>query len=265
MTASPEDYFRRNGLKPMSWNDVLNAIELRLTPSDLETFRRRHGNFVAYPVEHTCRAFYDFAGQHDLLDLLASFRFERLCRIAASLSPLPLRGLPVLELGAGGGHLAGYLREELGADVSVSDWCRENLRALEAEGFEAFADAGDAVSKGKRFDFILCADSLGEVNADEDSWLREPENAAAPDYAEQVEQRYGFAEKLAPWKPLLAPGGSVLLFEPIGLPYFWEGAAGCLRQAAWKAEVLGPDPAWGVVASPYASTDSTSSPQAGSA
>jgi len=250
MMASPEDYFRRNGLKPMPWGEVLHAIETRLAPSALETFRRLHRNFIGYPVEHTCRAFYDFAGKHDLLDLLASFRFERLCRIAASLSPLPLRGCSVLELGAGGGHLSGYLREELGADVSVADWCTENLRALETEGFEIFMDAKDAALRRKRLDFILCADSLGEVNADEDSWLREPENAEDPEYADRLEQRYGFVGKLAPWKPLLSRGGSVLLFEPIGLPFFWEGVLASFRESAWKAEILGPDPAWGIVASP---------------
>jgi hypothetical protein len=250
MAATPEAYFRRNGLKPLTWEEVLHTVEAKLTPSDLETFRRRHRNFVGYPVEHTCRAFYDFAGKHDLLDLLASFRFERLCRIAACLSPLPLRGCSILELGAGGGHLSGYLREELGADVSVTDWCTENLFALEEEGFETFTGPQDASSRRKRFDFILCADSLGEVNADEDSWLREPENATDPEYAERVEQRYGFVGKLAPWKPRLTPGGSILLFEPIGLPFFWEGVAASFAEFGWKAEILGPDPVWGVVALP---------------
>ncbi len=232
----------------MTWDEVLQAIEGRLSATDLETFKRRHRNFVGYPVEQTCRAFYDFAATNSLLNLLASYRFERLCRIAACLSPLPLRNRKVLELGSGGGHLAGFLREELGAEVTVMDWSLQTIHYLKAAGFKTLSSPNDADAREKSFDFIVCADSLGEVNSDEDSWLREPENAVEPTYVDELDQRYGFAAKLAAWKPLLAEGGNVLLFEPIGLPMFWQGAVASLRQSGWKAEILDPEPIWGLVA-----------------
>ena len=250
MTATFEQYLRHRGLKPMSWNEVLRAVEAKLTPADLAIFQRVHRSFTAYPMEHTCRAFYDFAAEKDLLELLACFRYERLQLVGECLSPLPVRGRKVLELGAGGGYLSGYFREELGADVSVADWSVKSLHRLEQTGFRILSNAADAALQKIRFDFILCADCLGEVNADDDGWLNDPENIGDLHYPEEVENRYGFAGKLAPWKPLLRPGGSVLMFEPIDLPAFWNGAAASLRQSGWKAEILGPDPIWGIAATP---------------
>ncbi len=247
MRASPQDYFRRQGLKPLNWDEVLKVVESRLASPNLPVFQRLHRSFVGYPVEHTCRAFYDFCVSHGLSDLLASFRFERLCRIGACLSGLVLRERNILDIGAGGGYLAGYLKEELGANVSVADWSAESRKHLQTAGFETFATELDPGLSGKQFDFILAADSLGEVNADEDSWLREPENATDPGYPDELDQRYGFTDKLAAWKSFLRPGGSVLLFEPIGLPMFWQGAALSLRQSGWKADIIGPEPVWGLL------------------
>jgi SAM-dependent methyltransferase len=249
MPASPQAYLRRHGLKPLKWDEVLRAVETRLPPPDRALFLRRHRNFTSYPAEQTCRAFYDFIGARGLTDLLASFRFHRLCRLGDCLSSLSLRGRSVLDLGAGGGYLSGYLREELGADVSLTDWSPESLRRLKEMDFKTFTGPADAELQGKSFDLILCADSLGETNSDEDDWLSDPRNSNDPGYDRELEQRYGFAQKLEPWRPFLT-GGSVLLFEPVQLPLFWEGAAASLRRFRWKAGVLGPDPVWRVAAWP---------------
>lgn len=234
----------------MTWDETLLAIERRLSPADLETFKRRHRNFVDYPMDHTCRAFYDFAAKHALLDLLASYRFERLRRIGSHLSTLALRDRHVLELGAGGGYLAAFLRDECGARVSVMDLSPETVKILSAAGFEILSTSDNLEPKSDRLDFIVCADSLGEINSDEDSWLREPENGGDPDYAMELDQRYGLAAKLAPWKSLLKTEGQVLLFEPIGLESFWVGAAASLQLSGWNSTLLGPEPAWGLALSP---------------
>ena len=166
MRASPEEYFRNQGLTPMNWEEVLKAVEARLAPAELPNFQRLHRSFTGYPVEPTCRAFYDFSAAHGLSDLLASFRFERLCRISACMFGLVLGGKKIFDIGAGGGYLAGYLQAELGADVSVTDWSAESRKFLKKAGFTTYENEFDADLSGKHFDFILCADSLGEVNAD---------------------------------------------------------------------------------------------------
>jgi len=247
MRVTPENYFRRQGLKPMDWNEVLKVVESRLASPDISIFQRLHRNFVGYPVERTCRAFYDFCTSSGLSDLLASFRFERLCRISTCASGFIVPGKEVLDIGAGGGYIAGYLSEERGARVSASDWSPECRKHLMDKGFQTFVNPNDAKLSGKQFDVLFAADSLGEVHADEDSWLREPENATDPGYPDELEQRYGFSDKLAGWKPFLRPGGKVLLFEPIGIPMFWQGAAISLRQSGWNVDILGPEPAWGLL------------------
>jgi SAM-dependent methyltransferase len=240
---TPESHLRQQGLAPLAWDEILTRIEQKLTPTESQTFQRLHRAFAAYPAAHTVRAFYDFAAQRDLLALLAGFRFDRLVDLAGALSMQDFAGKRVLDYGAGGGYLAAYLRAA-GADVTVADFSTATLRRLEALGYPLLAGAGEAPAAP--FDRIVCADSLGEVNADEDDWLAAPENLEDPDYPAELNARYGFTEKLAPLKPLLAADGCVLLFEPVRQPHFWQGAARALTGAGWIAEVLGPDPVWGL-------------------
>jgi hypothetical protein len=238
---SPESFFRAHGLEPLAWDAVLTRVGERLGPAEADTFARLHRAFVAYPAEHTCRAFYDFCARRDLLDLLASYRFDRLCDIAASLSQtdpeLPLRGARVLDWGAGGGALAAWLRDERGAQVSASDLSPATAERLAARGFPPPAP-------GETFDFILCADSLGEIHADEDDWLADEGNAGDESFSGELDARYGLVPKLAALATWLAPGGTVLLFEPVAQEHFWQGAARLLEDAGWRAEMLGPAPAW---------------------
>jgi len=245
--SSPESFLHHSGLAPLDWNEVLQRIECQLTPLETQTFRRLHGALAAYPTPHTVRSFYDFAAQRELLPVLASFRFERLVDLCAALLKLNgtegnagafFAGKRILDYGAGGGYLADFLRT-LGADVTVTDFSPATVRSLASKGFSTLPAAAPEVS-GLRFDLILCADSLGEVHADEDDWLSAPEHLDDPLYPAELEARYGFAEKLASLRPLLAPGGTVLVFEPIPLPHFWLGAARALEAAGWTAEVLGP-------------------------
>ena len=245
---SPESHFRQQGLSPLTWEEVLAIVEQKLTPTETQTFQRLHRAFAAYPVAHTVRGFYDFAAQRDLLPLLAGFRFDRLVNIAGALSTFDFTGKRVLDYGAGGGYLAAYLRA-LGAEVVVDDHSATTLRRLEQYGHKLLGENTNA------FDVILCADSLGEINADEDDWLATPENLDDPDYPRELEARYGFAEKLAGFqdpagRARLAPGGSILIFEPIPLPHFWTGAARALEAAGWSAELLGPHPVMGLKLTP---------------
>lgn len=244
MTSS-SDYFRSRGLAPLAWDEALRRIEAALG-AQAEAFARRHRAFVAYPAEHTARAFYDFAARHGLHPLLASHRFDRLAAIAASLRDFPLDGAAILDAGAGGGFLAGWLRDGQGARITVSDLSPASEEALAAQGFPLLRDAAAET----RFDLILCADSLGEVNADEDAWLADPAHAEDPRFVEELEARYGLAHKLADLKPRLAPGGRVALFEPAPQAHFWRGAARLLEGEGWNAKILGPKPAWGLILIP---------------
>jgi SAM-dependent methyltransferase len=252
MPASFEVFLRAQALEPLSWEEALLRLEQKLTTAGAETFKRLHRAFVAYPTAHTARSFYDFAAEQGLLPLLACFRFARLASLgsalAAAVASKPA-GLRVLDVGAGGGWLAAWLRAE-GARVACLDLSPAARRALAARGFETFDDAAAAAASGERFDLLLCADSLGEIHADEDDWLADPANAGSPAYAEELEGRYGFAEKLEAFRPLLAPDGEILLFEPVPQPHFWHGAALALNARGWRAEVNGPDPAWGLRIAP---------------
>src|SRR5690606_4485322 len=183
---SPASHLRSRGLEPLPWDSVLRRIEARLGPAAPE-FARLHRAFVAYPAEHTARAFYYFSARSGLHDLLACHRFNRLVAIAEALAETDFEARRVLDFGAGGGFLAGWLRDVRGADVTVADLSPKSEALLEAAGFQPLRNA-----KRPRFDIILCADSLGEIHADEDDWLSDPDNADAPDFSDEVEARYGF-------------------------------------------------------------------------
>ncbi len=241
-SSSPDAFFRSLGLEPLAWDEVLRRAEARLG-DEAPVFARLHRAFTGYPAEHTARAFYDFAARNGLHALLASHRFHRLVAVAESLRDLPLEGAAALDAGAGGGFLAAWLRDARGARVAVSDLSPASEAALSARGFPLLREE----PAGARFDFVLCADSLGEVNADDDDWLADPANADDPDYAGELEARYGLAGKLAALRPLLAPGGTAALFEPAPQAHFWRGAARLFESEGWSAKILGPEPAWGLM------------------
>lgn len=240
MPILPEAYLRKRGLEPLTWDDALRRIESRLPREETENFQRRHRAFAGYPSVHTCRAFYDFVARHGLHAPLAGFRFHRLRDIAETLLEHSFRGRRVLDYGSGGGFLAGFLRDELGARVSVADLSPASLDKLVSAGFEPFhADRNTSV----RFDAVLCADSLCEIHADDDDWLSNPGNADSEDFVAEFDARYGLAEKLAIFKPVLAPGGSIFIHEPVSLEHFWRGAARLLENAGWRADIRGAETA----------------------
>jgi SAM-dependent methyltransferase len=240
---TPESLLRQQGLSPLTWDEVLLRTERQLTPVEAGTFQRLHRALAAYPTAHTVRSFYDFAAGRGLLPLLASFRFDRLVNITAALALQNLSGKKVLDFGAGSGALAGPLVSG-GAIVVATDFSSATLRHLEARGLRTVD--GEHLGEEAPFAVILCADSLGEIHADEDDWLSNPVNLDHPDFPGELEARYGFAEKLSGLRPLLAENGVILIFEPVALSHFWQGAARALEASGWKSEVLGPAPVWGL-------------------
>lgn len=206
-------------------------------------FARRHRAFVAYPAEHTCRSFYDFSSRHELNDILACHRFHRLAALVRRLqADLPAGLAPparALDYGAGSGILARWLRDEAGLSVAATDLSPETRARLEAQGFPPPLD-------GERFALILCADSLGEIHADEDDWLADPAHAGDEDFEKEFEARYGLSHKLSSLKDLLAPGGTILLYEPIPAGHVWDGAARLLARAGWRVEIRGAAPSLGL-------------------
>lgn len=244
MIPSPEAFLRARGLDPLVWETVLTRVGERSGPAGEAGFARLHRAFTAYPTEHTCRAFYDLAARYDLHDLLAGYRFDRLRALLEAVDAscgdrLARGGTRVLDIGAGGGYVAAWLRDVRHAVVSATDLSPLTAARLEASGFPPPAP-------GETFDLVVCADSLGEINADEDDWLSDPAHADHPDYPGELEARYGFASKLAGLTPRLAPGGAVLLFEPVPLEHFWHGAARGLEAAGWRVDRPSPGPAQGL-------------------
>lgn len=223
------------GLKPLQWADVLNAIQAKLTPEDWKTFTRLHRNFVGYSSEATLTRFYDFVFSRGLQLDVNCFRFHRLEKILAGLSA-QRSGARILDVGAGAGIVAEAARKWLSpSGYAAQDICAEARAHLAAKGLRVLPHP-PAAAPIEPFDLILCADSLGELNSDEDRFLSDPENARHPLFAEAVEERYGFAQKLETWRAWLAGGGSLLLWEPIANRAVWEALAGYLG-ASWKTRL----------------------------
>jgi hypothetical protein len=116
----------------------------------------------------------------------------------------------------------------------VQDPCVGARDHLAAEGFTVLPHPAPAEPPGGPFDLILCADSLGEINSDDDGYLRDPANAEHPDFADALEDRYGFVQKLAPWKRYLAPAGKLILWEPFNRAEIWTALSGLLATCGWR-------------------------------
>jgi hypothetical protein len=200
------------GLQPLTWDEVLLQVESRLGKPQLEIFRRYHRSFIAYPTPATLQRFYDFCYSHRLHDLLASYRFDRLARVLETLNLLVKPGLRLLEVGAGGGFLLGFLKSEKAP-------CALSAYDLAPKAGELWSGLDlQSMQPDSLYDGVIFADCLGEIH-----------NEAESDMAGQ----YGFAEKLEVWRSHLAPDGFMLLLEPIAQIQVWQDLANTLTAHSW--------------------------------
>ncbi len=221
-------------LQALSWEKVLRNIETRLSPADFVRFQRLHSGFVHYRSPRSVEKFYGFIFSHALQDELLRFRRPRLERIGAGLFAALNKADSVLEVGAGSG-IWGELLKRLNPEVTYAayDACAEAREFLRSQGFEV----SECERTDRRFGVLLCADSLGEENSDEDAWLAEPKNQESPDYPDVLEERYGIIRKLKPWSAHLQPGGRLLLWEPFPTAAFFEAMGKLLRREGWSPAI----------------------------
>ncbi|MDB5106806.1 MAG: hypothetical protein JWP91_4495 [Fibrobacteres bacterium] len=234
--ADIERELRNQGLEPRTWSQTLDAIKAKLEKPDWEAFSRLHRNFVGYRSDTTLSRFYGFVFTHGLQIAVNDFRFRRLTAILEDLLPELTPGLAILDVGAGAGIIAAVVKRNCAPrSYTVQDPCREVRDELAAQGYATLPHpVPDAPASDTRFDVILCADSLGEVNADDDGLLAKSDGAEVSELPGLIEERYGFAEKLRLWKPYLAPGGRILLWEPFAYPNAMEALAVFLRESGWN-------------------------------
>jgi SAM-dependent methyltransferase len=230
---------RRQGLEPLSWKEALAAIQARLSPADMERFSRAHRNFVGYRTDSTLARFYGTVFALGVQDLVNGNRFGRLAGILEDLGAEIAPGQAILDVGAGAGYVgAALLRHRSPKAYVAYDPVPAVRDELGAQGFALLPHPPPpAPAPAEAFDVILCVDSLGEVNADDDGSLFRPDGIAPGELPEQMEQRYGFAEKLSAWKPFLAPGGRILLWEPFAYPEAFAALAELLGARGWKADI----------------------------
>jgi len=231
----------------MTWDETLAAVQARLSAEDRKHFARLHRNFVAYPTPETSVRFHGFVFAHQLHLEVNGYRFARLATILDRLLARVPAGQRILDVGAGAGLIASVLMKRTGPKAYFAqDPCPEARDHLASMGFTLLPYPLPPLPPlpppperlpAARFDFVLCIDSLGEIHSDEDGALAEPEGVAPEDRARLIEERYGFAQKLEPWKPCLAEGGRLLLWEPIRHRAIWEGIALLLAGAGWKADL----------------------------
>lgn len=223
------------GLRPMTWAETLEAVQARLEPPDRENFTRLHRNFVGYLSPETLGRFYGFVFSHELHLEVNGYRFNRLAAILEVLLARVPAGRCILDVGAGAGLIASVLMKRTGPKTYVmQDPCLEVRDFLISMGFPVLPEPPPPVPPVTHFDLILCIDSLGELHSDEDGTLAHPEELPPEESSRLIEERYGFAQKLEPWKGYLAPDGRVLLWEPIQHRAVWEGIARLLDGAGWK-------------------------------
>ncbi|MBW8887710.1 MAG: hypothetical protein JF616_08130 [Fibrobacteres bacterium] len=241
-TGSPDDFdaraeLLRQGLAPLAWKDSLAAIKAKLSPADMERFTRAHKNFVAYRSESTLTRFYGTVFALGVYREVNGYRFARLAAVLSdALAEIPA-GASILDVGAGGGFVAAaLLRHRAPRNYVVYDPVPAVRDELAAQGLSLLPHPPPS-SPDSRFDVILCVDSLGEINSDDDGTLLRPEGATPEELPGLLEQRYGFAYKLAAWKPYLAPEGRILLWEPFAYPEALVAVARQLELSGWKAQV----------------------------
>ncbi|MDB5050647.1 MAG: hypothetical protein JWO30_3718 [Fibrobacteres bacterium] len=245
-----EQELQSQGLTPKTWKKVLEDIQAKLPKPDWETFSRLHRNFVGYRSEWTLSRFYGFVFSHGLQMEINSFRYGRLAVVLMDLLPEVKAGASILDVGAGAGIIASILkRYRAPHSLVLQDPCREVRDELTALGFTVLPHPAPGSAAGLPgankggFDLILCVDSLGEINSDDDGSLAKPEAAADAEFREMLEERYGFAQKLETWKPYLAPGGRILLWEPFAYREAMEALAATLRERGWDARPVSRSPA----------------------
>jgi hypothetical protein len=236
--VNPSQELSRQGLKPLDWEGVLQAARARLSPEDAKAFARLHRNFTAYVSEETLTRFYAFVFSRGLQLDINGFRYRRLENILTALFSLPGRqSARVLEVGAGAGILSEAVRSQLSPLLHVTqDICAQAREHLAARGFAVLPYPAPAAPPEGPFDLILCADSLGELNSDDDGLLAKPDSASLPDFGDMLEDRYGFVQKVGTWKPYLAPSGRLLIWEPFTHLAVWKGLAG-LFEADWNTRL----------------------------
>jgi hypothetical protein len=232
------------GLAPKPWSEVLETVKAKLPAREWETFSRLHKNFVGYRSESTLSRFYGFVFSQNLQMDVNAYRYGRLKAVLADLIEEVHAGNSILDIGAGAGILSTVIqRHRSPRTLVLQDPCREVRDELTAQGFRVLPHPPPArpsdwnVSVSHGFDLLLCVDSLGEVNADDDGALTKPDAVPAADLPDMLEERYGFAQKLAPWIPWLAPGGRVLLWEPFPVGNVFEALAISLRNDGWDAQI----------------------------
>lgn len=231
------------GLKPMAWTEVLRAVQERLEPPDRDRFVRLHKNFVGYISQDTLNRFYGFVFSRGLQLEINGFRFNRLESILDVLVPMIKPGLSILDVGAGAGLVATILLKLARPKSYVTqDPCREVRDHLMSMGFAVLPHPAPNPPPNGRFDLILCIDSLGELNADEDGALANPDKVAPEDLPRLIEERYGFAQKLEGWKPYLAAGGKLMIWEPIAHRLAWSAIEKLAEGEGWSTRFWGEAP-----------------------
>lgn len=239
-----EAELRRLGLARKGWTEVLEEVRTRLPEEEQERFTRLHRNFVGYRSETTASRFYGFVFSRGLHLPINGFRFDRLAAVLGDLLPEIPPGCSILDVGAGAGIIASVVRRlREPVRLAVQDTCAEVRDELRAQGFEVLphpvpaAPSTNAPGAARDpFDRILCIDSLGEINSDDDGVLARPEAASDPFFGDMLEERYGFARKLEGWKPWLAPAGRILLWEPFAYPEAMAAVGAMLAENGWKAQ-----------------------------
>lgn len=239
----PKEELLALGLKPMAWDEVLKAVQEKLGPADRDLFLRHHRNFVGYLSQDTLERFYAFVFSHDLHLEVNGFRFHRIEGILEILLSRIVPGQCILDVGAGAGLIAAILLNRCMPKTYVTqDLCRGARDFLLSMGFAVLPHPAPERPPGGLFDLILCADSLGEINSDDQGALAGPDPAGAGDLSRMIAERYGFAEKLEPWKSYLAEGGKVFLWEPIARRKAWEAIGTDLEKNGWKTRLHGDMP-----------------------
>ena len=226
------------GVRPQSWDQVVAEISLRLGPAGLENFRRHHQNYTGYPTPDTLTRFYNFVYAHGLGDLLVNFRAHRIAAILPHLNTQVTPGLRILEQGAGTGTLLQWIKtHKAPQELLAIDFAHEAqayFDPLEIP-FQVWAKNEKPTNSplSSTYDLVICADSLGELHADEEGELRKAVivwsqlNAKGKSKAlaaqneliiDLFEERYGYTEKIIACAGLWVTTGSLLFFEPFTQP-----------------------------------------------